>query len=91
MDPQYIEDVQSIKSIHALQLDFPPSCIEFCEQDPEYFVIGTYFLAPREDNANSTTSENDGSQEDTDEINPAGGPQQREGSLILFKLEGDQM
>ncbi|OKL56853.1 hypothetical protein UA08_08003 [Talaromyces atroroseus] len=38
------EKPQSISSLITEFLDQPPSCLEFCPQDPDYFVIGTYLL-----------------------------------------------
>jgi diphthamide biosynthesis protein 7 len=73
----------SISSIQSLILDLPPSCIEFCPVAPDYFVVGTYFLEKKEQDA-----ANDGEEESKDVDKK---PQTRTGSLILFKVEGDEM
>lgn len=50
----------------------------------DYFVVGTYFLEKKEQDA---AAANDGEKsEDVDQK-----PQTRNGSLILFKVEGDEM
>ncbi|KAL1639000.1 Prohibitin-2, subunit of the prohibitin complex (Phb1p-Phb2p) [Diplodia intermedia] len=69
----------SIKSIRSLTLDIPPSCIEFVPGHPELFVVGTYYLEKKSDGENATA----------EQIN--GQPQQRTGSLLLFKLEGNEV
>lgn len=33
-----------IKSLASATLDIPPSCIEFCWDRPEFFVVGSYHL-----------------------------------------------
>ncbi|KAL0257818.1 Prohibitin-2, subunit of the prohibitin complex (Phb1p-Phb2p) [Diplodia seriata] len=69
----------SIKSIRSLTLDIPPSCIEFVPGHPELFVVGTYYLEKNNDGENTTAEQIDGQ------------PQQRTGSLLLFKLEGNEL
>ena len=80
----------SIDSIKSLILDLPPSCIEFCPVARDYFVVGTYFLEKKEQEQNASvadTAEDDDEQsEDVDKK-----PQTRTGSLILFKIEGDEV
>nr|POE74348.1 diphthine methyltransferase [Quercus suber] len=71
----------SVTSIKTLTLDLPPSCLQFCPSEPEYFVIGTYYL-----------HQNDGAE---DEGNPTPSisttPQRRSGSLIVYRLDGDDI
>jgi hypothetical protein len=33
-----------IKSLASATLDIPPSCVEFCWDRPEFFVVGSYHL-----------------------------------------------
>ena len=35
---------EDIKSLASATLDLPPSCIEFCWDRPEFFVVGSYHL-----------------------------------------------
>lgn len=72
---------QQIISIDTLFLDIPPSCIEFWDLHPEYFVLGTYFLKKPKQEQGETQAENS-----SDENTPAKKPQERTGSLILCKL-----
>lgn len=37
--------VQHPKSATTIYLDQPPSCLEFCPEIPNYFVVGTYLLS----------------------------------------------
>ena len=78
----------SINSIQSQILDLPPSCIEFCPISRDYFVVGTYYLEKKEQDAGAETGAEDeeGNSEDTDKK-----PQTRTGSLILFKVEGDEV
>jgi diphthamide biosynthesis protein 7 len=78
----------SINSVKSLILDLPPSCIEFCPVARDYFVVGTYFLEKKEQDVNVEDAAEDEEQksEDVDKT-----PQTRTGSLILFKVEGDEM
>lgn len=73
----------SVKSLLALTLDLPPSCIEFWPRDSQYAVVGTYNLE-KEDGQGSGLSDpaqHEGQKKD----------QQRNGSLILVRVEGDHM
>ncbi|KAG9692423.1 WD40 repeat-like protein, partial [Aureobasidium melanogenum] len=78
----------SITSSQSLVLDLPPSCIEFCPTSRDYFVVGTYFLKKKEQDASveNATGEEEEKSEDADKK-----PQTRTGSLILFKIEGDEV
>ncbi|KAF1846924.1 uncharacterized protein K460DRAFT_275386 [Cucurbitaria berberidis CBS 394.84] len=71
----------SIQSLVSFKLDLPPSCIEFFPLNPQYAVIGTYNL-----------------QKQGDEQEPSDGAhavqnqsQQRNGSLILVRIVGDNV
>lgn len=37
--------VQQPKSATTVFLDQPPSCLEFCPDIPNHFVVGTYLLS----------------------------------------------
>jgi diphthamide biosynthesis protein 7 len=78
----------SITSIQSLILDLPPSCIEFCPVARDYFVVGTYFLEKKEQDAGveNATEDEEEKKEDVDTK-----PQTRTGSLVLLKVEGDEV
>lgn len=76
----------SINSIQSLILDLPPSCIEFCPEAPDYFVVGTYFLEKKEQDESAAAELDDGEDDDTPKK-----AQKRSGSLILFQLVGDEV
>ena len=79
------EDVEeaTISSI-SITLDSQPSCLEFSRHNPEYFVVGTYVLEE------SQRSESDG--RETSNQNEISRPKQnRSGSLILFRLQGNNL
>lgn len=78
----------SISSIQFQILDLPPSCIEFCPVARDYFVVGTYFLEKKEQDAGveNGAEEQGENSEDTDKK-----PQTRTGSLVLFRVEGDEV
>ncbi|KJY02540.1 hypothetical protein TI39_contig43g00002 [Zymoseptoria brevis] len=93
---------EATKSITSRILDLPPSCIAFCPPQPRLFVVGTYYLHPREEQDTSSShaggskadSEIDASQssndnDDDDEVvqSKEPRPQKRSGSLILFDLD----
>jgi diphthamide biosynthesis protein 7 len=37
--------IQHPQSATTVFLDQPPSCLEFCPEAPDYFVVGTYLLS----------------------------------------------
>jgi len=39
------ENVQHPKSSTTVFLDQPPSCLEFCPDIPDHFMVGTYLLS----------------------------------------------
>lgn len=77
----------SIKSFITETLDLPPSCIEFSQVAPEYFVVGTYNLEKDEDGAKQGDEEGAEGLEMIEEKKK----QERNGSLILYKLENDEL
>ncbi|THZ13424.1 WD40 repeat-like protein [Aureobasidium pullulans] len=78
----------SIYSIQSLVLDLPPSCIEFCPVARDYFVVGTYFLEKKEQEATAEDTAENNNDEESEEVEKK--PQTRTGSLILFKVDGDK-
>ncbi|KAL2033537.1 hypothetical protein VTO58DRAFT_104251 [Aureobasidium pullulans] len=78
----------SIYSIQSLVLDLPPSCIEFCPVARDYFVVGTYFLEKKEQEATAEDTAENNNDEESEEVEKK--PQTRTGSLILFKVEDDK-
>lgn len=74
----------SIKSFITETLDLPPSCIEFSQVAPEYFVVGTYNLEKDEEGAK------EGDDEGSEKVKEKK-KQERNGSLILYKLENDEL
>lgn len=39
------DNLQKPKSATTIFLDQPPSCLEFCPEIPDHFVVGTYLLS----------------------------------------------
>jgi diphthamide biosynthesis protein 7 len=73
--------MESIKSLTSFKLDLPPSCIEFFPLKPEFAVIGTYNLEKQ-------------SSEESAESSPKQEPnktQQRNGSLVLVRIDGNNV
>lgn len=66
----------------SLILDLPPSCVQFCPVHPEYFVVGTYSLQKDE------TTQTDSPDQDEPEARKR---QNRNGSLVLFKTDGESL
>lgn len=72
-----------IKPKATLILDLPPSCLLFSPTHPDFFVVGTYNL--QKDDTSAGPSDEDPKAEDAKK------PQSRNGSLVVFRLEGDKM
>ncbi|OBT49105.1 hypothetical protein VE00_00135 [Pseudogymnoascus sp. WSF 3629] len=81
-------DEGSLKN-HAIAsiLDLPPSCIEFSQASPEYFVVGTYILEKDDADGPAHEQENDGDDKYKNEVKA----QERNGSLVLYRLENDEL
>jgi diphthine methyl ester acylhydrolase len=75
-----------VPSIQSISLKLPPSCIEFCPAYPEFFVVGTYFLetSPATNSAQALDDESSTSE-------PLKKRQDRNGSLVLYRLKDDMM
>ncbi|PNY25437.1 Protein MSN5 [Tolypocladium capitatum] len=71
----------------SLTLDLPPSCMQFCPLHPAYFVVGTYNLQ-KDDNAGDQVRHGDS---EDDNGATAKKPQSRDGSLVVFRVDGDEL
>jgi diphthine methyl ester acylhydrolase len=40
-----MKSMPDLQSTTTVFLDSPPSCLEFCPADPDFFVVGTYLLS----------------------------------------------
>ncbi len=80
-----MEELTPIASLQSLVLDLPPSCAEFCPAHPEYLVVGTYNLQKGD------TEPAPAQEEDENDDSAAPKPQNRNGSLIVLKVEGDDV
>ncbi|KAK0384306.1 hypothetical protein NLU13_8394 [Sarocladium strictum] len=78
-----MEGIQPIASSFSSILELPPSCIQFCPAHPDLFVVGTYNLE-REENQ----SKGDNAVPESDE--PSNKPQTRNGSLLVFRINGTE-
>lgn len=79
-----------LKSFISTTLDLPPSCIEFSQVLPEYFVVGTYNL----EKADAEDTKGEGEDEEVEGSGSKGKEkrkQERNGSLVLYRLEDDEL
>ncbi|KUI72263.1 Diphthine methyltransferase [Cytospora mali] len=77
----------TISSSQSMQLDLPPSCIEFCPAHPSYFLVGTYNLQ-KEENGERGAGESEAKEEEQDKEREEGlRAQSRTGSIIVFQLQ----
>ncbi|KAM0474602.1 hypothetical protein ACHAPX_007546 [Trichoderma viride] len=81
-----MEELTPIASLRSLILDLPPSCAEFCPAHPEYLVVGTYNLQ-KDDNVEAAASD----AQDEGDAPAAPKPQSRNGSLVVLKVQGDDI
>lgn len=84
------EEVQPkiISSLVTEYLDQPPSCLEFCPVDPNYFVVGTYLLQETREPAEEKKSKSGtGEEDDGEETAPDSVKQTKTGSLQLWHLD----
>lgn len=77
--------MQTVEHLQSLTLDLPPSCIEFWPLNPQYAVVGTYNL--EKPSAGQDTDENPSEADGVDQRQP----QERNGSIILLRIQGDEM
>ena len=81
-----------VKSLKSIVLDLPPSCIEFCPAQPEYFLVGTYNLQKEEATSEGDAAESEGERGNGETQQQQGKqPQSRNGSLLLFSLKEENM
>jgi len=83
--------MSKIPSVYSTVLELPPSCIEFWPMNPDYFVVGTYHLekiAAKSDDARIQLSNSDTNVNDTTEGDNEATQQNRDGSIMLFRLNG---
>jgi diphthamide biosynthesis protein 7 len=75
----------SIEHLQSLTLDLPPCCVEFWPLDVQYAVVGTYNLEKTEETQDGV--------EGTENVGMGEGKktQQRNGSLILVKVDGNEV
>lgn len=86
-----VTSMATVTSLSRLTLDLPPSCIAFCPTAPQFFVVGTYFLHPTNDEKQHTDRGAHGTHdgEDSSSETVPTSQQRRCGSLILFQLAED--
>jgi hypothetical protein len=91
----YTSDVEQqsrmskISSVYSTVLELPPSCIEFWPANPNCFVVGTYHLekiSEQTDDGRLQTAESDTDVNDTTGGDGKAMQQNRDGSIILFRL-----
>ena len=54
-------NVQQPKSLTTVFLDQPPSCLEFCPETQDHFVVGTYLLSETKNEGGSIQQTKTGS------------------------------
>ncbi|KAF4453572.1 WD repeat-containing protein 85 like protein [Fusarium austroafricanum] len=81
-----MDDPELISSKVRLTLDLPPSCIQFCPAHPELFVVGTYNLEKNGEDAQQSKPD-----DDSDPAAATKTPQSRNGSLLVFKVDGAEL
>lgn len=79
----------NITKLCSTVLDLPPSCIEFSPKNPEYFVVGTYNLE-KEGTTETKNAEEDENNED-EQASKEKKSQSRNGGLILFRIQDDEL
>jgi len=84
-----MDDAKVISSEVSLTLGLPRSCIQFCPAHPDLFVVGTYNLEKNEDDAQLSTE--NGDEDDGDRVAATKTPQSRNGSLLVFKVDGARL
>ena len=83
------EEATLIRPVRSQTLDLPPSCVEFCSAFPSYFLVGTYSLQP--DTAELKGGEVCFDVEEDGQIPQQKQPQSRNGSIIAFRLEDENL
>ncbi|EKJ67549.1 hypothetical protein NXS19_010263 [Fusarium pseudograminearum] len=83
-----MDDAKIVSSEVSLTLGLPPSCIQFCPAHPDLFVVGTYNLEKNEDNVQEHKEDDD---DDEHVTTTSKTPQSRNGSLLVFKVDGTKL
>jgi diphthine methyl ester acylhydrolase len=76
----------NISSLQGVELDKPPCCVEFSPDSPSYFLVGTYDL---QNTAGTPDSRIGDTEEELD--NGVVQPQERKGSIVVFRISHDKM
>ncbi|KAM0205964.1 hypothetical protein ACHAQI_008638 [Fusarium lateritium] len=82
-----MDDSKLISSKVSLTLDLPPSCIQFCPVHPGLFVVGTYNLEKNEEDVQENKRDGD----DDEAVTATKTPQSRNGSLLVYKVDGTEL
>lgn len=77
---------EPIAPLFSLELDLPPSCLEFCPIFPDYFLVGTYNLQKDETSVQANATEAEESSQ-----GPSKEAQKRNGSIVVYKVEDKSM
>ncbi|KFG82369.1 hypothetical protein MANI_015419 [Metarhizium anisopliae] len=77
-----MDNLMAISSTKSMRLELPPSCLQFCPVDRSCFVVGTYNLESQDPTEQ---------QQDLPEESTFKRPQSRNGSLMLFHLDGSDL
>ncbi|ORY17128.1 WD40-repeat-containing domain protein [Clohesyomyces aquaticus] len=72
-----------VERLKSFTLDLPPSCVEFWPNDSRYAIIGTYNLEKSKDEGTHT-------EEEAEDVRQKK-PQQRSGSLIIVRVQNDDV
>ncbi|KAG5937897.1 hypothetical protein E4U60_001626 [Claviceps pazoutovae] len=84
-----MNSLKPIASTAHVTLDLPPSCVQFCPSDDRFFVVGTYNLEKDSAQTRSVVALDQNSHEEED-LNFSA-PQSRNGSLLLFLIDGSSL
>ncbi|RGP78511.1 wd repeat-containing 85 like [Fusarium longipes] len=86
-----MDDAKVISPEVSLTLGLPPSCIQFCPAHPDLFVVGTYNLEKNEEDVQEGNGDGDGDDDDDEHPKTIKTPQSRNGSLLVFKVDGTKL
>jgi diphthamide biosynthesis protein 7 len=86
-EPFPMDDAKLISSKVSLILDLPPSCIQFCPAHPGLFVVGTYNLEKNEEDIQENKQDSD----DDEVVTTTKTPQSRNGSLLVYRVDGTEL
>lgn len=82
-----MDDSKVISSKVSLILDLPPSCIQSCPVHPDLFVVGTYNLQKNEQDIRENKQDSD----DDEVVTATKTPQSRNGSLLVYRVDGAEL